>query len=66
MFRKPKSESYIVPVVMNKSNENNKPEQSPVLYDHSNETVSKSFPMDVICYIHTYIATDFILGSNYC
>ena len=29
MSRKPKSESYIVPVVMNKSNENNKPEQSP-------------------------------------
>lgn len=59
MFRKPKSESYIVPVVMNKSNENNKPEQSP-------ETVLKSFPMDMICYIHTYITTDFILGSNYC
>ena len=55
MFRKPKSESYIVPVVMNKSNENNKPEQSPVLYDHSNETVLKSCPMDMICYIHTYI-----------
>ena len=49
---------------MNKSNENNiylflffiiyfKPEQSPVLYDHSSETVLKSFPMDMICYIHT-------------
>ena len=49
MFRKPKSESYIVLVGMNKSNENNKPEQSPVLYDHSNETVLKSFLMDVTC-----------------